>query len=148
MKPKEFAKKEHFTFEDLKNLVEFLRSPEGCSWDREQTHESIRRDLIEECYEVVEAIDADNPDMLCEELGDLLMQVVFHSRISEEQGQFDFDNVADGICKKLIYRHPHVLDFILTCGIITAKEVPFLSSSLIREIWKAIGEWSFQMLQS
>ena len=103
-----FQAKESYNISDLVDIMRLLRAENGCPWDREQTHESIRRDLIEECYEVVEAIDADNPDMLCEELGDLLMQVVFHSRISEEQGRFDFDNVADGICKKLIYRHPHV----------------------------------------
>ena len=90
-----FQAKESYNISDLVDIMRLLRAENGCPWDREQTHESIRRDLIEECYEVVEAIDANNPDMLCEELGDLLMQVVFHSRISEEQGQFDFDNVAD-----------------------------------------------------
>ncbi len=88
--------------------MEILRSEDGCPWDREQTHQSIRRDLIEETYEVIEAIDRDSEVMLCEELGDLLLQVVFHARIAEEAGRFSLDEVADGICKKLILRHPHI----------------------------------------
>lgn len=103
-----FQAKEQYNISDLVEIMRLLRGENGCPWDREQTHKTIRRDLIEECYETVEAIDADDPNMLREELGDLLMQVVFHSRISEEEGQFDFDGVADGICKKLIYRHTHV----------------------------------------
>ena len=97
-----------YDMNDLRRIVEILRSPGGCPWDMEQTHESIRRNLLEEAYEVCEAIDKKNPDHLKEELGDLLMQVVFHSRIEEEDGTFDLDNVADTACKKLISRHPHV----------------------------------------
>lgn len=100
--------KENYKVEDLREIMEILRSEGGCPWDREQDHKSIRRNLIEETYEVVEAIDTDNATLLCEELGDLMLQVVFHARISEEAGDFSLDNVADGICKKLILRHPHI----------------------------------------
>ncbi len=85
-----------------------LRSENGCPWDREQTHRSIRQNVIEEAYEVADAIDRQDASALCEELGDLLLQVVFHSRMAQEAGTFDFDDVADGICKKLIGRHPHI----------------------------------------
>jgi tetrapyrrole methylase family protein/MazG family protein len=85
-----------------------LRSPEGCPWDREQTHQSIRNDALEEVYEVVDAIDNNDAAAMCEELGDMLLQVVFHSRIAEESGEFTFDDVVDGIAKKLVLRHPHV----------------------------------------
>lgn len=109
-----FQLKENYQISDLIRIMSLLRSrEEGCPWDLEQTHGSIRKNLIEEAYEVVEAIDADDPKMLCEELGDLLLQVVFHSRISEEAGDFSIDNVADGICKKLILRHPHIFGDIL-----------------------------------
>ncbi len=103
-----FEQKEHYQVSDLVRIMSLLRDRDGCPWDLEQTHQSIRKNLIEESYEVVEAIDANNPEMLCEELGDLLLQVVFHSRISEEAGDFSIDDVADGICKKLILRHPHI----------------------------------------
>ena len=97
-----------YTVEDLRNIVALLRSPEGCPWDREQTHESIRRNFLEEVYEACEAIDSGDSALLCEELGDVLLQVMFHAQIEAEQGRFDLDNVADAICKKLIYRHPHI----------------------------------------
>lgn len=100
--------KSSYRVEDLREIMEILRSEDGCPWDREQDHKSIRRNLIEETYEVVEAIDTDNKELLCEELGDLILQVVFHARISEEAGDFGLDEVADGICKKLILRHPHI----------------------------------------
>ena len=100
--------KNDYDFNDLVTLVEVLRSEKGCPWDREQTHKSIRKDLIEETYEVVEAIDNDDPKLLREELGDLLLQVVFHSVIENEEGRFDMDGVANDICVKLIHRHPHV----------------------------------------
>ncbi|WMJ84363.1 nucleoside triphosphate pyrophosphohydrolase [Oscillospiraceae bacterium LTW-04] len=103
-----FELKENYQVSDLIRIMSLLRDKDGCPWDLEQTHESIRKNLIEEAYEVVEAIDANDSKMLCEELGDLLLQVVFHSRISEETGDFSIDNVADGICKKLILRHPHI----------------------------------------
>ena len=103
-----FETKETYTIDDLRRVVECLRAPDGCPWDREQTHASIRTDLIEETYEVLDAIDREDLAGLQEELGDVLMQVVFHSRMEEEKGNFTLDDVADGICKKLIYRHPHV----------------------------------------
>ena len=100
--------KNEYTLDDLVEIMEILRSPNGCPWDREQTHKTIRRNLIEETYEVVEAIDKDDKTLMCEELGDLLLQVVFHARMAEENGDFTFSDVADGICKKLILRHPHI----------------------------------------
>ncbi|MBE6898947.1 MAG: nucleoside triphosphate pyrophosphohydrolase, partial [Ruminococcaceae bacterium] len=103
-----YPKKESYNVEDLRRIVEHLRSEEGCPWDREQTHESIRQDLLEETYEAAEAIDLQDTELLKEELGDVLLQVVFHSRMEEEKGSFDFDAVCDGICRKLITRHPHV----------------------------------------
>ena len=102
-----FEKKDKYTIEDLLEIMKILRAPGGCPWDREQDHHSIRASFIEETYEAVEAIDTDNTE-LKEELGDVLLQVVFHSRIEEEAGRFNFDDVADGICKKMIVRHPHV----------------------------------------
>lgn len=100
--------KTRYDFDDLVVLVEVLRSEEGCPWDREQDHHSIRKDLIEETYEVIEAIDTDDPVLLREELGDLLLQVIFHARIEAEQNVFDIHDVANDICAKLIHRHPHV----------------------------------------
>lgn len=92
----------------LRDIMGLLRSENGCPWDREQTHASIRRDFIEETYEAIEAIDREDTSLLCEELGDVLLQVVFHSQIEEENGTFTFDDVVSGICTKLIHRHPHV----------------------------------------
>lgn len=100
--------KKNYSFEDLITVVEVLRAPEGCPWDREQDHHSIRDDLIEETYEVIEAIDTDDPVLLREELGDVMLQVVFHARLEEEKGVFNMDDVANDICVKLIHRHPHV----------------------------------------
>jgi len=104
----EILKKENYNFEDLKEIMHILRSENGCPWDREQTHRSIRNNFIEEAYEAVEAIDEENPEHLKEELGDVLLQVIFHAQISAEAGGFDIDGVCDGICKKLITRHPHI----------------------------------------
>ena len=104
----DFEYKEHYTVPDLRKLVQVLRAPGGCPWDIRQTHESIRRNFIEEAYEVAEAIDQKDPAHLKEELGDVLLQVLFHASIEEDAGRFDLDDVADGICKKLIFRHPHV----------------------------------------
>lgn len=100
--------KEKYTYEDLVAIMKRLRGENGCPWDREQDHKSIRKNLIEETYEVVEAIDAESDVMLKEELGDLLLQIVFHAQMAEEEGAFDQGDVADGICKKLILRHPHI----------------------------------------
>ncbi len=92
----------------LADIVARLRAPDGCPWDREQTHASLREDLLEECYEVLEALDEGNSDKLCGELGDLLMQVVFHAQIAAEAGEFELGDVVNGINTKLIHRHPHV----------------------------------------
>jgi len=94
--------------EQLCGVVASLRAPEGCPWDQEQTHATLRGGLLEEAYEVVAAIDAGDDENLCEELGDLLLQVVFHAQIAQEQGRFTFENVAFGISEKLVRRHPHV----------------------------------------
>ena len=104
----DFQFKEKYDINDLLEIMRILRSENGCPWDREQDHKSIRKDFLEETYEVVEAIDTEDRELLLEELGDVLLQVVFHSRIEEEKGGFDFGDVADGICQKLIVRHPHV----------------------------------------
>src|ERR1700747_2994428 len=92
----------------LKQIVERLRSPDGCPWDREQTHESLKPHIIEECYELIDAIDEKDDQGMEEELGDLLLQVVLHAQMASEEGRFDFDAVADVISEKLICRHPHV----------------------------------------
>ena len=104
----DFKQKENYDIYDLIEIMEHLRSEDGCPWDREQSHESIRSNVIEEAYEVADAIDSGSQEMLVEELGDLLLQVVFHARMDEEAGGFNFNDVCDGICKKLVYRHPHV----------------------------------------
>lgn len=98
--------KERYGFEDVVELVRFLRSEEGCEWDRAQTHDSIRRNFIEETYEACEAMD--DPEHLKEELGDVLLQVVFHSGIEQDAGHFTAEDVCDGIVRKLIARHPHL----------------------------------------
>ncbi len=100
--------KEKYTFNDLVKVMEKLRSEEGCPWDREQTHKSLIKYLLEEAYEVVDAILKNKDEELKEELGDLLLQVVFHSQIAKERGAFTVDDVIDGITRKLIFRHPHV----------------------------------------
>ena len=107
-KAKELLGKTKYDFADLCRVMEILRGEGGCPWDREQTHESIRKNFIEETYEVVEAIDTKDAHLLCEELGDVLLQVVFHTQIEREAGRFTIDDVTDGIVKKLIYRHPHI----------------------------------------
>lgn len=101
-------KKDSYNVYDLAEIVKILRSENGCPWDKVQTHQTIRKDFLEEVYEVLEAIDCDDPDMLREELGDVLLQVVFHCQIENEKNVFDLDAVADEVCKKLIIRHPHV----------------------------------------
>ena len=130
MNPKdELCGKARYTIEDLRKVVEILRSPEGCPWDREQTHESIRMNFIEEVYEAAETIDrADVPGMR-EELGDVLFQVVFHARIAEEDGQFDLEDVCDEICRKMILRHPHVF----------GEQVTAADGTVLRD-WEAIKD--------
>lgn len=104
----DFTFKQKYSVDDLVEIMRLLRTEDGCPWDRVQTHESIRKDFIEETYEAIEAIDKQDSHLLCEELGDVLMQVVFHAQIEAEKQVFDFSDVADGVCKKLIERHPHV----------------------------------------
>ena len=104
----DFQFKEAYNIRDLLEIMRLLRAPEGCPWDRVQTHESIRQNFIEETYEAVEAIDKADYDLLREELGDVLMQVIFHCIMEEEQDRFDFDDVCNDVCQKLIVRHPHV----------------------------------------
>lgn len=110
----EYQQKDKYSIEDLLDIVRLLRGEGGCPWDREQTHESIRSDFLEETCEVLEAIDLADTALLREELGDVLLQVVFHSRIEEEKNSFSFGDVCDEVCKKLIVRHPHVFGEVKT----------------------------------
>ena len=98
----------HYGITELLQIMQVLRSENGCPWDKEQTHQSIRQDFLEECYEVIEAIDAESVPMMREELGDVLLQVVFHCQIETEQQHFTFDAICDELCRKLVIRHPHV----------------------------------------
>ena len=104
----DFVSKLSYDVYDLKKLMNFLCGSQGCPWDREPTHESIRRNLLEEAYEAADAIDEQNTENLIEELGDVLMQVVFHADIAERANSFTLDDIADATCKKLLRRHPHV----------------------------------------
>lgn len=97
-----------YTFEDLVNIIEILRAPGGCPWDREQTHESIRKNAVEEAYEMVEAIDKKLPEKIADESGDVLLQVVLHAQIAKDNGEYDINDVTDIISRKMIHRHPHV----------------------------------------
>lgn len=104
-----YPAKELYTAEDLVAIITRLRDPDaGCPWDKVQTHRSIRMNFLEEAYEAVDAIDLEDPHLLCEELGDVLMQVVFHTCIEQEAGHFTWQQVCDGVCRKLIARHPHI----------------------------------------
>lgn len=116
----EIKDKDKYNFDDLVSIMKTLRAPGGCPWDAEQTHESIRQNFIEETYEAIEAIDTNDSELLKEELGDVLLQVVFHAEMESEKGNFNIDDVADGICKKLIVRHPHVFSTVTAS---TPKEV-------------------------
>ncbi len=104
----DYKQKEHYDLNDFREIIAILRHPGGCPWDGAQTHHSIRRNLLEEAYELAEGIDREDLDLMEEELGDVLMQVLFHASIEEDAGHFDIDDVADRACKKLIFRHPHV----------------------------------------
>ncbi|MBQ7295671.1 MAG: nucleoside triphosphate pyrophosphohydrolase [Clostridia bacterium] len=111
-----FKFKEKYNIDDLLEIMAILRAPGGCPWDAEQDHESIKMNFIEETYEVIEAINQQNRELLLEELGDVLLQVVFHAEMEKEKGSFTFSDVADGICKKLIERHPHVFGDVKVSG--------------------------------
>ena len=95
-------------FDTLVDIIARLRAPDGCPWDREQTHASLRENLLEECYEVLEALDEGDAKRLGEELGDLLMQIVFHAQIATEDGEFELGDILTSINAKLIHRHPHI----------------------------------------
>ena len=103
-----YPQKEKYDINDLIEVIRLLRQPDGCPWDKEQTHASVRMNFIEEVYEVIEAIDKQDTALMREELGDVLMQVVFHTQMEREQGNFTFEDVCDEVCRKLIIRHPHV----------------------------------------
>ena len=100
--------KKDYTIDDLIDILSTLRGENGCPWDKVQTHDSIKKHIIEEGYEVIDALESNNDEMFANELGDLLLQVVFHAQIASERGAFDFSDVIDEICKKLISRHTHV----------------------------------------
>ena len=117
--PKDLNNKKDFN--DLLSIIESLRGEDGCPWDREQTHQSLKKALIEESYEVVDAIDQEDDDSLIEELGDVLLQIVFHASIGKEDGYFDISDVIQGICDKMINRHPHV--FKNVNGLNSSEEV-------------------------
>lgn len=119
--------KENYNFYDLCLIMEILRGEGGCPWDAEQTHESIRKNFIEETYEVIEAIDNNDTKLLREELGDVMLQVVFHTQMENELGNFNIDDVSNDVCKKLIHRHPHIF------GEVTAKTADEVLSN-----WEAI----------
>ena len=123
----ELMSKNEYRFDDLVKIMQVLRSDEGCPWDREQDHKSIRSNFIEETYEVIEAIDTSDAGLLREELGDVMLQVVFHARMEEEAGVFGIDDVCSDICKKLIHRHPHVFG---TLEVENSKEV--------LDVWNAV----------
>ena len=112
-----FEFKDKYDFYDLVRIMKVLRGEGGCPWDAEQTHESIKKNFIEETYEVIEAINKKDPALLCEELGDVLLQVVFHAEMENEKNVFSVDEVTDGICKKLIERHPHVFGEVKINGV-------------------------------
>lgn len=97
-----------YSFDDLLDIIAALRAPDGCPWDREQTHESLKKCLVEESGEVIDAIDNRDDDNLCEELGDLLLQVVMHAQIASETDRFTMADVVQGVSEKMIRRHPHV----------------------------------------
>ena len=125
----DFKFKERYNMDDMLEIMKILRSENGCPWDREQDHHSIRKDFIEEVYEAIEAIDTEDTELLREELGDVLLQVVFHARIEEEKDSFNFADVVNEVCQKLVIRHPHVF------GDVTVKD-----SSDVLKNWNNIKQ--------
>lgn len=120
----DFELKERYDVNDLVQLIKVLRAPGGCPWDRKQTHTSIRKNFIEETYEVIEAINKNDADMLREELGDVLLQVMLHTEMEREKGTFDFDDVVNELCQKLVVRHPHVF-----------------GDAVAKDSFEALGKW-------
>lgn len=116
-----------YNFDEFKEIIKTLLGDKGCPWDKKQTHKTLKKYLIEECYEVIDAIDKENNDNLCEELGDLLLQIMMHSQIEQNKNIFNIDDVIDGISKKMINRHPHVF------GNITAND-----STTVEKNWEKI----------
>ncbi|MBO5409288.1 MAG: MazG family protein [Clostridia bacterium] len=117
--------KERYSFSDFCEIIKILRSPGGCSWDREQTHESLKKNLIEESYEYIDALSEGNSAKMCDELGDVLLQIVMNSQIAKEEGTFTMEDVVDTISKKMIRRHPHVFGDVTdqsVSGILTRWE--------------------------
>ena len=108
-----WKEKNNYSVEDLVGIMQLLRGENGCPWDKEQTHSSIRNNLLEEAYETADAIDRLDDKDMAEELGDLLLQIVFHCQMASERQAYDLNTVADGICKKLIYRHPHIFYYVV-----------------------------------
>ncbi len=101
-------KQKKYDFQDLLSIMQRLRAADGCPWDREQTHESIKKHVVEEAYELVEAIDSGDDQKIADESGDVLLQVVFHAQIAAEEGSYDINDVTDAICRKMMHRHPHL----------------------------------------
>ena len=132
----DFVSKLRYDINDLKKLMSLLRSEQGCAWDREQTHKSIRNNILEEANETASAIDEENTEELLEELGDVLMQVVFHADIAKDGGNFNFDDVVNATCKKLIRRHPHVFGNMI--AITSDEAISFWED--IKQIEKSIKE--------
>jgi len=146
----DFVSKLRYDINDLKKLMSILRSEQGCAWDREQTHKSIRSNIIEEANETVCAIDDENTEELLEELGDVLMQVVFHADIANDNGDFNFDDVVNATCKKLVRRHPHVFGSML--AITSSEALNFwedikLIEKRIKEQGHRISEVSLEELE-
>ena len=112
-----FLAKPRYGTGDLRRIVAILRAPGGCPWDAEQTHESIKKNFIEETYEAIEGINKRDDALLCEELGDVLLQIALHVEIAGERGAFAWEDVTDGICRKLIERHPHVFGEVQVTGV-------------------------------
>ena len=118
-----------YTYEELLDIVAELRSDHGCPWDRKQTHESMIKCLREECEEVVQAIEHKDDENLCEELGDVMLQVLMHSQIAAERGDFTIDDVVEGVCQKMVRRHPWVFGDVKLASVEEGKE-----------LWKKIKE--------
>ncbi len=124
-------KKDKYTIEDLLELMAFLRSENGCSWDKEQTHESIKHNVVEEAYEVVDTISDNDPVAMADELGDLLLQIAFHSQMANEKGEFDFNDVLKNICDKLISRHTHLFG-----SEASQKEIKYSTAENVINLWE------------